>query len=62
LRGATLRRFGEDEVLAIDDITAFVKTQAQSLARGVEELLVPEERVYSPGVVVVTRDAKKSAQ
>ena len=48
LRGAALRRFGQEELVAIEDITPFVVEQRQHLVGCFQELLIPEERVYSP--------------
>jgi hypothetical protein len=48
LRGNALRRFGERDLLSIEDITPFVAEQRQHLPNHVEALLVPEERVYLP--------------
>ncbi len=48
LRGAMLRRLGEAEILSVQDTTPFVKDQAAQLVRGLEALMLPEERVYQP--------------
>jgi hypothetical protein len=48
LRGAALRRYGQQELLSIEDITAFVAEQRQRLSAGFAELHTPEERVYCP--------------
>lgn len=48
LRGDTLRRYGTEAVLHIDDISAFVAQQREVLKRGTDELLVPTERTYLP--------------
>ncbi len=48
LRGATLRRYGQDELISIEDITPFVVEQRQRLGNGFAELCTPEERVYNP--------------
>lgn len=48
LRARMLKRFGEDEILSIEDMTPFVKEQARRLAASIDDLLLPEERVYSP--------------
>lgn len=45
LRGESLARYGQDEIIRIEDITPFVKEQAK---RSIEDLLVPAERVYQP--------------
>jgi hypothetical protein len=47
LRGKALRRFAQDEVISIEDITSFVAAQRSNVAR-LDELLTPEERVYIP--------------
>jgi hypothetical protein len=48
LRGSALRRYGEQELLAIEDITPFVAEQRQHLTDGFAELRTPEERAYLP--------------
>lgn len=48
LRGDTLRRYAEQELLAIEDITEFVVEQRKNLDLGYRDLIVPEERRYSP--------------
>ena len=48
LRGNTLRRYGEQELIAIEDITAFVVAQRPHAGKGFGDLLMPEERVYTP--------------
>jgi hypothetical protein len=48
LRGNALCRFGEREILSIEDITLFVAEQRQHLPDHFEALAVPEERVYLP--------------
>jgi hypothetical protein len=50
LRGRILRRYGEEEILTVEDITTFVKDQAQTLERGLDELMLPDERVYEPSL------------
>jgi hypothetical protein len=48
LRGRMLRRYGEEDVLGIEDITPFVREQ-HAHAQGDQHLLVlPRERVYTP--------------
>ena len=47
LRGDALRRYGQSEVLGIEDITEFVKEQSMNAKAPFESLLMPEERVYS---------------
>ncbi len=46
LRGRTLRRYGEEALLGIEDITPFVIAQRAHLRDGFAELVVPRERVY----------------
>jgi hypothetical protein len=48
LRGETLRRYGETEVISIEDITPFVVSQRTSLAHGTGALVTPRESVYVP--------------
>ena len=48
LRGESLRRFGERDLLGVEDITAFVAEQRAHLSNSLDALLVPAERVYSP--------------
>lgn len=48
LRGTVLQRYGQQELLSIEDITAFVVEQRQRLGDGFAELQMPEERVYVP--------------
>lgn len=49
LRGDALRRYGQQELISIEDITPFVAEQRQHLSQGFAELHTPEERVYQPG-------------
>lgn len=49
LRGDVLRRYGQQELISIEDITPFVVEQRQRLNDGFTELHMPEERVYYPG-------------
>ena len=49
LRGAALRRYGQQELITVEDITPLVAEQRQHLRGGFVELLTPEERVYRPG-------------
>lgn len=49
LRGATLRRYGESELLAIEDITSFVIQQRAHANGDMRALVTPEERIYDPG-------------
>lgn len=46
LRGTRLRRYGEQDLLSIEDITPFVIEQRAYLHGDFAELLVPRERVY----------------
>lgn len=46
LRGRALRRYGEEALLGIEDITPFVIAQRAHLRDGFAELVVPRERVY----------------
>ena len=48
LRGSILRRFGEKEIIKINDITNFVIEQKANMEKSMEELLIPIERVYIP--------------
>ena len=48
LRGAVLRRYGQQELISVEDITPFVTEQRQHLADGFVALQMPEERVYRP--------------
>jgi hypothetical protein len=47
LRGGMLARYGQEEVLSVEDITLFVKEQAGHLHAGLDNLKIPEERVYT---------------
>jgi hypothetical protein len=47
LRGSVLRAFAEAEALSIEDITPLVMEQKGNL-HSLRELMVPDERVYSP--------------
>jgi Domain of unknown function (DUF4291) len=49
LRGRTLRRYGEEELLSIEDITPFVVEQRARINRDFQDLITPEEHVYDPG-------------
>ncbi|MGN6153742.1 MAG: DUF4291 domain-containing protein [Lysobacteraceae bacterium] len=46
LRGAMLRRYGEQDLLSVEDITPFVIEQRTHLRDGFCDLVVPRERVY----------------
>ncbi len=48
LREGALRRYGEQALLSIEDITPFVAAQRAQLADGFAGLHTPEERVYCP--------------
>jgi len=48
LRGETLRRYGKEAVLGIEDITGFVATQREHATGDFSQLLIPSERVYVP--------------
>jgi len=48
LRGATLRRYGQDELISVEDITPFVTEQRQQATDGFLALHTPVERVYHP--------------
>lgn len=48
LRGQTLRRYGEQEILSIEDVTPFVTAQRAKLDGELEALLTPAESVYVP--------------
>lgn len=48
LRGSILLRYGEQELVSVEDITPFVAEQRQHLRDGFADLLTPEERVYVP--------------
>jgi Domain of unknown function (DUF4291) len=48
LRGDALRRYGEKELISVDDITAFVVEQRDHLGDCFRQLITPEERVYIP--------------
>lgn len=48
LRGETLRRYGNEELISVEDITPFVKEQRENLGNDFQALMIPEERVYIP--------------
>jgi hypothetical protein len=66
VRGEILRRYGEREILCIDDITQFVIEQRANLVDGYQNLKIPRERVYTPFAVTAARavgiDQETSAQ
>lgn len=56
LRGEMLRRFSEEALLEVIDLTGFVAEQRAVLAeRGVVALVTPRERVFWPGDEGVAR-------
>jgi len=48
LRGAALRRYGEQELISIEDITPIVAEQRQQAFDNCAGLRMPEERLYRP--------------
>ncbi|HEX8327543.1 MAG TPA: DUF4291 domain-containing protein [Hymenobacter sp.] len=49
LKGDMLENFGKSQIRLIEDVTDFVQQQKQHVdAKGIEHLLVPQERVYLP--------------
>ena len=48
LRGSALRRYGEQELVSIEDITPFVAEQRRFLPHSLDQLSLPEERIYVP--------------
>ncbi|HTA64662.1 MAG TPA: DUF4291 domain-containing protein [Xanthomonadaceae bacterium] len=48
LRGSMLRRYGETELLSIEDVTPLVIGQRERLERNMEALEMPREEVYQP--------------
>lgn len=48
LRGHTLRRFGEQELISIEDITPFVAEQRSKVSGDCSDLRIPAETIYSP--------------
>jgi len=48
LRGAMLRRYGEEALVSVEDITPFVSEQRRFLPRSLDQLFLPEECVYVP--------------
>ncbi len=48
LRGETLKRYGTEALLEINDISEFVSEQRETGLKDNERLLLPLERVYSP--------------
>jgi hypothetical protein len=48
LRGSALRRYAEQDLLSVEDITSFVAEQRTYATDGFTHLMMPEERVYIP--------------
>ena len=48
LRGAALRKYGQQELISVEDITPFVAEQRERLSDSFVELHTPEECVYHP--------------
>lgn len=49
LKGASLKAFGEEMIVQIENVTSFVKTQKQFLdKKQIENLTVPTETIYKP--------------
>lgn len=48
LRGRMLRRYGEEDLLGIEDITTFVREQHAHVQHDCAALTLPSERVYVP--------------
>jgi hypothetical protein len=48
LRGRMLRRYGEESLLSIDDVTDFVTAQRGHIHENAGSLMLPRERVYVP--------------
>lgn len=48
LRGVTLRKYVQEGLIGIEDITPFVAAQRQHLKVDIAELHTPDERVYGP--------------
>ena len=48
LRGRMLRRYGEEDLLGIEDITPFVREQHAHVDGDLTRLVLPRERVYVP--------------
>ena len=48
LRRQTLRRYGEQELISVEDITDFVAEQRAHLDGTYKSLIIPEEHVYVP--------------
>jgi hypothetical protein len=48
LRGKMLRRFGEEDLISVEDITSFVAGQHALLDYAFGDLITPHEQVYRP--------------
>jgi hypothetical protein len=48
LRGKMLKRYGQDEILKINDITDFVIIQRDNMQKSIDELILPIEEIYVP--------------
>jgi hypothetical protein len=48
LRGKMLRRFGEEDLLSVEDITSLVAAQYALLDHAFGDLITPHEKVYKP--------------
>jgi hypothetical protein len=47
LRGETLRRFAQESIIAVEDVSPFVAEQRQHVLAGrVDQLLTPREDIY----------------
>jgi len=46
LRGDALEKFSREFIIAINDVTSFVKEQAQNVTENCENLMIPAETVY----------------
>lgn len=55
LRGQTLRRYGEQELLSIEDITSLVANQRQHAQGELAELRTPKEGVYVPSNIAIAK-------
>jgi hypothetical protein len=63
VRGEMLRRYGQQAILEIEDISDFVAEQRlNGLPERYEHLLVPEERVYVPGDETTARHIQLDTQ
>ena len=48
IRGETLRRYGQNEIERIDDISDYVARERTKIENRIDELVLPKERVYVP--------------